>query len=103
MEEQKVWKKEEIKSLLETYQNAVEKGIKTLFKLQTRDEQSTDNTRHNNGVGFSAVDAHILSSYAKQLNEGRRLTNRQLEKARTKMLKYAVQLTKVANKEIGVE
>jgi len=92
--------KETIKELLIRNDQAVARGIMAFFALQTADEQQAESTNKNNGVGFNGSDAPILSSFAKQLQNGRTMSDRQMELARKKIIKYAGQLTKIANKTL---
>ena len=96
----KVWIKEEIKELLNNNQKAVLKGIIVIYNLQTEDEKAHSETNHNNGIGFSGIDANIMSSFAEQIIKRGFLSNKQMDIAKKKILKYAGQLTKVANKEL---
>ncbi len=98
----KVWKKEEIRDMLATNDKAVLRAIKVLYMLQTDDEKTTDTTKYHNKVGLSAVDAVFISSLARQLERQGRLSPKQILYARKALLKYAGQLTKVANKKIRV-
>lgn len=94
-----------IKTLLSTSDAAVEKALLVIYDRQTQDEQDTQGTRHSNGVGFSAVDAEILSSFAcwvqrKQsqgVKLGKCLSQKQMALARKKIARYARQLAEVAN------
>lgn len=103
MDEKKVWKKEEIRELLETNDRAVVRGIVVIYSLQTTDEQQTAETIEHNGVGFSGIDAKFLTSLAKHILERGGLSPKQMVYARKKILKYAGQLTKVANGKLKVE
>jgi hypothetical protein len=91
------WNRENIRELLNKNDKMIEKSIVKIFENQTADEQSTEETSHDNGIGFSGCDAKILSSFAKQILEGRILSSKQLEIARKKMMKYAGQLARIAN------
>lgn len=95
-----VWTKDTVRAELLAKDNWVERGVVAIFKKQTEDEQRVEQTNRDNGVGFTGVDAHLLSSFAKQLLRGRRLSDNQLRWARRKMLKYAKQLAKIANGKI---
>lgn len=95
----KIWTREDIVSLLNTSDRAVERGVVAIWQRQTADEQSTDTTRHNNGIGFSGWSAHSGSYYAKWVESGRRLTGKHLDKARKIVLHHAAQLTRIANGE----
>ena len=98
--EKKVWTKEEIKALLETNNKMVEKSIVKIYELQTEDEKDWKETSHTNGIGYNGVDAQYMSSLAEWILSGRKLTSKQLQFGRKKIMKYAKQLTKVANEEI---
>ena len=97
----KVWTKEEIKGLIESRDDAVIRGMKRIYDLQTEDEKENGGTYYNNGVDFSGVDGDIMSSFVKFYNKTNFLTFKQMKIARKKMLKYAVQFTKIVNKLVG--
>ena len=69
---------EYIKNQLATNQAWAIRALVKVYTLQTLDEQASDRTSHNNGIGFSGVDANILSSFAKQVNAGRNLSPKQM-------------------------
>ena len=52
-----IWTRSEIDQLLIDNDIAVMRAIVRLFKLQTSDEISSAETKHENSVGFSAADA----------------------------------------------
>lgn len=80
-------------------------AVLCIYARQTADEQASDTTEHQNGVGFSGADAEILSSFAKQIIEFRAgrsrwavaLTPRQMALARKRIGKYARQLWEAAH------
>lgn len=74
----------------------VERAITVIYERQTEDEKSADSTSHHNGIGFSATDASIMSSFAKQLSKGKHLSEKQLTIAFRVMPKYARQLFEIA-------
>lgn len=84
-----------IRSLLETNDQAVARGIVAIFNNQTTAEQDSETTHVLNGIGFSAFDAEILSSFAKQVNAGRTLSAKQITLGRKKILKYSGQLLQI--------
>lgn len=96
----KVWEKEEIKGLIETRDDAVVRGMLRIYGLQTESEQVFGDTHESNGVGFSGVDGEIMSSFTEFYNKAGFLSKKQMVIARKKMLKYAGQLTKIANNEL---
>jgi hypothetical protein len=100
MSEKRVWTKEEIKQRLQENQNWLEQGIVAIFNKQTMSEQNDGDTHAHNNVGFSKPDAHRMTYYTNWILSGKHLSGKHLEQARKGMLKYAGQLTKIANKEI---
>lgn len=69
-------------------------ALMEIYANQTQMEQVTQSTREWNGVGFSAFDAEILSSFATQYHNRKTLSVKQLDLARRKMAAYAGQLEK---------
>ena len=96
------WLPTEIRAKLETDNVWLERAVIVIWERQTRDEQESHATNHENGMGFTGCDADFLTSMAEWINRGRRplgerLTEKQRVVTRKKMLKYAGQLAKVAN------
>ncbi len=77
------------------------RGILAIFDFQTWDEQQTESTNKNNGVGFNGADAPILSSFAKQLKARGFLSQKQIACAKKMMVKYAGQLSLIAQGKIN--
>lgn len=96
----KTWTKEEIKELLEKNDEMVKRSVLKLYERQTELEQSSEETREDNGVGFNGADAPILSSFAKFIIKAGFLTSKQTAIARKKLVKYSNQLAKIANGKI---
>lgn len=90
----KVWTKDNLKELLLTNNNAVERAITVIYGYQTLSEQAENQTVSANGVGFNQFDSTLLSSFAQQLEEGKHLSYKQMIIARKKITKYAGQLLK---------
>ena len=97
-----MWNANQIKSLLATNDRAVVRGIVVLYDRQTADEKASDATRHHNGIGFNALDAGILSSFARQIRSGKTLSEKQMAVAKKCMMKYAGQLASIANEREAV-
>jgi hypothetical protein len=84
------------------------RSIVSIFEFQTADEQSAEVTAHDNGVGFTASDAYMMSSFAKQIIEHGKgnskfaspLSTKQIELARKRMTKYAGQLLRIAESKV---
>ena len=99
----KAWSCEDIKELLKRNDKAVERAITLLYSFQTYDEQKYGHTGENNGVGFNRLDANILSSFAEQLNKGRKLSSKQIAIARPKLMKYTKQIFNYMAKKAEAE
>ena len=93
----KVWTKAEIKNLMETNDKVLCTALVKIYNCQTEYERACGDTVENNGVGFNGCDAEILSSFARFYNQNGFLTPKQKNLARKKMMKYAGQVTKLAN------
>lgn len=99
-EEQKVWKKEEIRDKIKTDTRWLLRAIAAIYKKQTEDEQSNRATSHANNVGFNGVDAEFLSQAAERYHQGWNFSEKYIAALRRAMLKYSGQLTKIANGKI---
>jgi hypothetical protein len=99
--------REELFNKINTRPQAAVAALLALYERQTSDEQSSETTSHENGVGFNGTDAHILTSFAKQAlrnQEARRnvggypndLSEKQLALLRKKLAKYGRQLLEEA-------
>ena len=105
--ERKVWTRDEINALLISSDIAVEKAILRIYDRQTRDEQNTQSTRHQNSIGFSGAAASTGSYCAQWLLAGRNyggtkvaerhLSGVWLAKARKICLIHSKQLVEIAN------
>ena len=83
-----------LRNQLERNASVAAKACTRIFEYQTAAEQETESTRFFNGVGFTTIDAGILSSFAKQINRGRQLSEKQNYILKKLMPKYAGQLVK---------
>lgn len=88
----KEWTKEKVKDLLLKNDTAVKRGLVLIYGFQTYEEQHSDTANTNNGQGFSKYDAEILSSMARQVQNGWQLSEAQLNVARNRIVKYAGQI-----------
>lgn len=68
------------------------KGMLVIYSRQTLGEQASQMTSELNSVGFSGVDAEILSSFSDQVKRGRTLSPKQMAIVFKKMPKYWEQL-----------
>lgn len=84
----KVWGKSDIQSLIESNEKAVYRALVLIYSKQTEAEKAIDQTKDHNGVGFSGLDAEILSSFAKFYQRAGFLTTKQVAIAKKKLKKY---------------
>ena len=91
----KAAQKERIRSQLGTSIAWASKGVVRVYENQTQDEQAIEGTVEHNGIGFTGVDANILSSFAKQILKGRTMSAKQSAILFKKMPKYAGQLQRM--------
>lgn len=76
------------------------RGILAIYAFQTAEEKQSGETREDNGVGFSGVDAEFLTSCAQFYNRNKFLTPKQTAIARNKMVKYAGQLFRIVESKV---
>jgi len=102
--------KDFIKNQLATNPTWAVKALVKIYERQTIDEQNSQATKENNGVGFNGLDANILSSFAEQVNKGRNLSVKQMTIVYKKMPRYwkqvaslipADKLAEIENKLVG--
>jgi hypothetical protein len=80
--------KDFIKNQLATNPTWAVKALVKIYERQTIDEQNSQMTKENNGIGFNGLDANILSSFAEQVNKGRNLSVKQMTIVYKKMPRY---------------
>lgn len=69
-------------------------NLMVVYSNQTLDEQTSNETRHRNRVGFNHADARILSRIAKAVGDKQRIDDNQLIEIKTRMPKYARQVVR---------
>ena len=94
----RIYQPAEIRMLLKQSDKAVERGVLAIYRFQEESEKNSGISIANNNVGFNRFDAPFMSSIAKQLLMKEPLTPSQVSDTRVKLLKYAGQLTRIANK-----
>jgi hypothetical protein len=102
--------KDTIVNLLKTNDKAVARALVVLNERQTFDEQRTEDTKYNNGVGFTPADARMGTSMATFFERNKYLTSKQIaywRKPNTRgvprICKYAGQLLEIALNKAMVE
>jgi isopenicillin N synthase-like dioxygenase len=95
----RVWKKHEIEIALVMNKRFLFRSNQKLFELQTADEQNIEETLERNSIGYTKGDAKWLSEIAQSdmLEDYREYDWNEL---RDRMIKYAGQLTRLANGQI---
>jgi hypothetical protein len=84
--------KEEIKMNLSRNPKWIERALVVLHNLQTTEEQITNETIKENGVGFNSSDSRYLSYCAKWIKGGNHLNEKHLTKCGQKLPKYWKQI-----------
>ncbi len=74
------------------------RGLVRIYENQTLDEQTSEDTRHDNGIGFTSADGHFMTSMAKQYIARGSLSEKQMKRVFKNMPKYARQLEKEASR-----
>ena len=97
----RTWTKDEIKYKIFTSDEWLYRAILAIYSKQSDKEKETGETRYENGVGFTGYDARSLSYYAKWILRHKKLDRWHINIVRERMMKYAKQLTKIANNECG--
>lgn len=90
-----------IRESLSKNDKALIKGLTIIYSHQTRDEQQSERTIYDNGVGFTGVDADFLSSLYRSYQKYGSLSIKQLNILRRCMPKYSGQLMRHAI-DVGV-
>lgn len=93
----KKWSQDEIRKLIQTNDKVLYGALRKLYAEQTVDEQRAGETKLHNGVGFNGADSRFLSSVSEFLIRRGFLTDKQKIAVRKKLVKYAGQLTRLAN------
>lgn len=93
----RVWTEAEIRELLATNDKFVCRALKKLYERQTEGEKLSKETHVTNGEGFNKVDADVLTNICEWGLSHGKLTAKQLALVRKRIMKYAKQLTRIAN------
>ena len=88
---QKEWERY-LKDLLSHNDKAVLKAVEVIYDRQTDEEKYSGETKEENGIGFSKIDARELGDIAKKIKNGKPITRGEFAKARNKIKKYWKQL-----------
>lgn len=100
METVKITKKaqqEFVKTKLGTSKVWAQNALLKIYDFQTQEEQQSEHTKFINGIGFTGVDGEILSSFAKQLQVRKTLSDKQMNLLFKKMPKYWKQIIAISD------
>ena len=84
-----------IKAKLQSDSRWAIRALEIVYSRQTDSEKNMQQTVEDNGVGFTGIDAEILTSFGNQVKQGRTLSNKQLAILMRKMHKYWKQVLSV--------
>lgn len=85
-----------IKAAITTERDRAIKAMLRIYEYQTEDEKACGTVDNLNGVGFAGTDAELLTSFCKQFERRKSLTDKQVTILFKKIGKYAGQLTRQA-------
>ena len=88
-----------IKEKLKSDDNWAKKALLRIYENQTAAEQESGETVENNGIGFTGVDANILTSFAEGLKKYGNLTVKQMAYLHKAIVKYAGQIYNISDDE----
>jgi hypothetical protein len=88
----KTFSKEVIQDKLMTDSRWVERSLIKLYNRQTEDEQTSKETKWENGMGFNGSDSRYLTYCSQWVLSGRSLSGVHLTKCGTKLKKYWKQI-----------
>ena len=90
-------KRDFVKTKLGTSKVWAQKALLKIYEFQTQEEKQEENTKDINGIGFTGVDGEILSSFAKQLQVRKTLSEKQMTLLFKKMPKYWNQILAISD------
>ena len=85
-----------IRAAITTERNRAIKALLRIYEYQTEDEKACGTVDNLNGVGFVGTDAELLTSFCKQYEIRKTLSDKQMAILFKKIGKYAGQLTRQA-------
>lgn len=88
-----------IREMITTNRQWAQRALMRIFENQTEDEKDTQETTHENGIGFTSNDARLLTSFANGLQQYGSLTEKQMPYLFKKIGKYAGQIYNLSDKE----
>lgn len=86
------WSEAILKEKLASDQRIALKGLLRIYEGQTDGEKAMHGAVYDNGIGFNATDAEILTSLAQRVLANKPLTEKQMAVVYKTMPKYAGQI-----------
>jgi hypothetical protein len=93
-------RQEYVKQKLATDKTWAIKGMQLIYSYQTCDEKNMGETKYDNNIGFSGAHGEIMSSFARQYEAKKWLSDNQLKVVFKIMPKYWKQILATCNDEI---
>lgn len=90
-----------LKDFIENNEDGLKRAIVLIYKRQTLDERQEKETKHENNIGFSKVDALCLGQIAEKIINNKELSNGEIAMSKNKMKKYWKQLMEISKLEIN--
>ena len=78
------------------------RGLLAIHAKQTDDEKRSHETRHDNDRGFNSADAPLMTSFVNQWNTRHWFSDKQMNRLRKTMRKYAGQLVRIAREKATI-
>lgn len=95
----KIQLRDYVKHKLANDPNWALKGLLRIYDFQTNEEQNSEHTIDHNNKGFTGTDGEILSSFAKQYERRKSLSDKQMFLLMKKMPKYWHQIVMISDLE----
>lgn len=83
-----VWTKSKVQALIESNDKAAIRALLVVYANQTESEKSSHAAAEHNGIGFSQMDAEILTSFAQFYGRAGFLSAKQMTILRKKIVRY---------------
>lgn len=83
-----VWTRSKVQALIEANDRAAVRALLVVYGNQTASEKSSHTAAEHNGVGFSQMDAEILTSFAQFYQRAGFLSAKQMTILKKKIVRY---------------
>lgn len=83
-----VWSRSRVIALIESNDKAAIRALLVVYGNQTASEKASHTAAEHNGIGFSQMDAEILTSFAQFYNRAGFLSAKQMTILKKKIVRY---------------